>query len=347
MRKVSVIYPVRVNRFRTQADLVLQQATLIEKSELDFTGYFPPDETDQMVSFAENHLQQVEKILNNIDQVNSKVTFVQKPAHDSWEFLDPIHKHRSVARAFNFRSKWHASRGDYDAALHDAMQTIKLRTVFVDERTLLTRLVAVAIEGIGAYQVVPNIGKASDATVSDALAELLKIDETEVDVEVDYKNDWAFWLHTLNWLGRLDALCRETEHREGFSGTRNAAQRCQATRRQMIVMMALELYKRKHGELPVQLEALTLEFLQSVPVDPYNKSGVRCGLKYCRDGERYRLYSVGADGKDNGGLIEEGGYGVPNDETDLNFPEAVRQYLIEDQIDRKEALKELEDAETK
>ena len=46
MRKISVTYPVRLNRFQTQADLLLEQAILIEKNELDLTSYFPPDETD-------------------------------------------------------------------------------------------------------------------------------------------------------------------------------------------------------------------------------------------------------------------------------------------------------------
>ena len=345
MRKVSITHPVRLNRFQTQADLVLNQATLIEKSELDFTGYFPPDETDRMVSVAEKHLQQVEKIFKNIDQVDSKVTFVQKTTHDSWDFLGPVQKHRSIARALCFRSKWHASRGDYDAALNDAMQTVKLPMVIVDERTLVTRLISIAIEGIGAFQAAPHIDKASDATVAHALTELLEIEDAEVDVEIDYQNDWALWLHSLNWLGRLETLCGEAQHRENFDGTKkNAVKRCQATRRQLIVMMALELYKRKHGKLPGQLEALTPEFILSVPVDPYNNSGADRTLKYRRKGDSYLLYSLGLDGKDNGGCTEGGGYGVPCDETDLNFPVWVRQYLIEERNDRIEALKELEDA---
>ena len=347
MRKVSITYPVRLNRYRTQADLVFEQAILVEKSELDFTGYFPPDEADRMVATAENHLQLVEKILKNIDHVDSKVTFVQKPAHDSWDFLEPIYKHRELARAFDFRSKWHASHGNYDAALNDAMQTVKLPMVIVDERTHVTRLIAVAIEGIGAFQAAPNIDKASDVAVAHALTELLEIEETELDVEVDYQNDWALWLHSLNWLGRLDTLCGEAEHRENFDGIENAVQRCQATRRQLIVMMALELYQREHGKLPGQLKALVPEFIPAVPLDPFNDSGADGALNYRREGDSYLLYSLGFNGKDDGGCNHEFGYGSRNDETDLNFPEAVRQSLIEEQNDREEALKELEDAETK
>ena len=176
MRKASVTYPVRLNRFQTQSKLVLEQAALVEKSELDFYGNFPPDETDQMLAAVENQLQKVEEVYKNIDQVDSKVTFVQQPLHDSLDFHKPFHNIRSLARAFDFRSKWYASHGDYDAALNDAMQTAKLRMAVVDERTLITRLLATAIEGLGAYETARNIDKVSDVTLSNALAELLKLD---------------------------------------------------------------------------------------------------------------------------------------------------------------------------
>ena len=343
MRKASVTYPVRLNRFQAQTDLVLEQAALVEKSELDFYGNFPPDETDQMLAAVENQLQKVEEVYKNIDQVDSKVTFVQQPLHDSLDFHKPFHNIRSLARAFDFRSKWYASHGDYDAALNDAMQTAKLRMAVVDERTLVTRLISVAIEGIGVYRVAPNIGKASDVTLSNALAEMLKLDSTEVDVEVDYQNDWALQLHLHSWLGRLDALCGETGYREDFQSIKRAVKRHQATRRQLIVMMALELYKRKHGELPGQLKTLTPEFMPTVPLDPFNDSDTEGVLKYRRNGESYLLYSLGFNGKDDGGCNDELNYASPSDKTDLNFAAAVRQWEIDEQNDREDALNNLKE----
>ena len=111
--------------------------------------------------------------------------------------------------------------------------------------------------------------------------------------------------------------------------------------------MALELYQREHGKFPGRLKALVPEFIPAVPLDPFNHSGAEGGLKYRREGDSYLLYSLGFNGKDDDGCNHEFGYGSRNDETDLNFPEAVRQSLIEEQNDREEALKELEDAETK
>ena len=137
----------------------------------------------------------------------------------------------------------------------------------------------------------------------------------------------------------LDALCGETGYREHFQSIKRAVKRHQATRRQLIVMMALELYKRKHGELPGQLKTLTPEFMPTVPLDPFNDSDTEGVLKYRRDGESYLLYSLGFNGKDDGGCNDELAYESPSDKTDLNFAAAVRQWVIDEQNDRKQHLK--------
>jgi hypothetical protein len=66
------------------------------------------------------------------------------------------------------------------------------------------------------------------------------------------------------------------------------------------IACGLELHRRKQGEYPEQLEELSPEFLAVLPNDP-------CGgksFRYFRDEkEGYRLYSIGADERDDGGGI--------------------------------------------
>lgn len=345
-RKLSVTYPVRLNRLQTQADLALEQAVLLEKSELDFSRHFyPPDETDLMVSYIEKPLKRVKEILQDARNFDPEVTFVEQPLLNIWDSSRQISQFRTTARAFNFRSKWYESQGSYDSALNDGMQTMKLPRVFVDGRLLVNRLVAIAIEGMGAYRVAPIVGKASNMAISQALDELLELEEAEVDAVVDYRNDAALFWHSLNWLGRLGVLCAEVENQNNFqNNTLQAVYRCQATRRQLIVVMALELHNRKYHELPDRLEALTPEFLSEVPLDPFSEHGQSGSLRYRRDGGSYLLYSLGAGGDDNGGLNGES-YGAPNPGVDLNFPAAIRQNLLEEQNDREQARRELEDAQ--
>jgi hypothetical protein len=63
--------------------------------------------------------------------------------------------------------------------------------------------------------------------------------------------------------------------------------------------LAIERYEREHGEYPEKLESLVPRFLASIDVDPVSQ-GV---LGYRRDGEGrpYVLYSMGLDGRDDGG----------------------------------------------
>lgn len=69
------------------------------------------------------------------------------------------------------------------------------------------------------------------------------------------------------------------------------------------VAATLERYRHAHGEYPQQLAALVPTFIPALPNDLVSGGS----LIYKREGNSYRLYGVGWDGKDNGGVME-GGY---------------------------------------
>ena len=62
------------------------------------------------------------------------------------------------------------------------------------------------------------------------------------------------------------------------------------------VLFAIKCYKRKTGRLPDALDALVPEYIDKVPLDPYDGRPMR----YSR--EKKRVYSIGEDLKDVGGL---------------------------------------------
>lgn len=66
----------------------------------------------------------------------------------------------------------------------------------------------------------------------------------------------------------------------------------------LLVTLALRAYKLDHGAYPPALAALEPQYLRAVPADPFGLSGP---LRYTRTGAKYLLYSVGPDGKDDGG----------------------------------------------
>jgi hypothetical protein len=65
-----------------------------------------------------------------------------------------------------------------------------------------------------------------------------------------------------------------------------------------LAAIALRRFQLRHGQLPPSLEALVPEFLPAVPYDCMVGQPLRYRLK--ADGG-YVLYSVGEDGKDDGG----------------------------------------------
>ena len=66
----------------------------------------------------------------------------------------------------------------------------------------------------------------------------------------------------------------------------------------LLTMLALRAYRLDHGAGPPTLSALVPRYLPAVPADPFALSGP---LRFKRVGAKSLLYSVGPDGKDDGG----------------------------------------------
>jgi hypothetical protein len=67
--------------------------------------------------------------------------------------------------------------------------------------------------------------------------------------------------------------------------------------RLLMADLAVRLYQQEHERLPEQLSDLVRQYLAAVPIDPYSDKP----LIYRPDGKSFVLYSVGHDGRDDGG----------------------------------------------
>jgi type II secretory pathway pseudopilin PulG len=81
-----------------------------------------------------------------------------------------------------------------------------------------------------------------------------------------------------------------------------ADKRSRAVLRTMIAGLAAERYRLANGDFPASLQVLTPRFLTEVPSDPYDGAA----LRFRRLPDGIVIYSVGADDKDNGGLLGNG-----------------------------------------
>jgi hypothetical protein len=95
---------------------------------------------------------------------------------------------------------------------------------------------------------------------------------------------------------------------------------CQTQRHQLMLQVGLERFHRDHDCYPKTLTELTPKYMTAVPVDPYSKSEPSQPMRYLRgdDPNLYTLYSIGADGVDDGGALNDDLY-WDEESGDINF----------------------------
>ena len=79
---------------------------------------------------------------------------------------------------------------------------------------------------------------------------------------------------------------------------RSIAEKSRAGNRLLLTALALHAFQQENGHYPEKLDELRGKYLQEVPRDSFTANAP---LSYQRDGDNYRLYSIGPDGVDNGG----------------------------------------------
>lgn len=68
--------------------------------------------------------------------------------------------------------------------------------------------------------------------------------------------------------------------------------------RLLMLQLALRAYRLENGQYPSALNALAPHYLKTIPADPF---GAGEPMHYKRSGQKYILWSIGPDEKDNGG----------------------------------------------
>jgi hypothetical protein len=65
--------------------------------------------------------------------------------------------------------------------------------------------------------------------------------------------------------------------------------------------IAVERFRRREGRLPDSLEDLVPDFLEAVPMDPYDGQPIRFVIKK----DAYLIYICGRDREDGGGIEDD------------------------------------------
>ncbi len=86
-------------------------------------------------------------------------------------------------------------------------------------------------------------------------------------------------------------------------------------KRLLVVVLAVERFRLARGALPNTLDKLLLAYLEAVPQDPFDGQP----LRYKKLPKGYVVYSVGEDGKDDGGAERDANGRQFVEGTDITF----------------------------
>ncbi len=207
----------------------------------------------------------------------------------------------SAAQALVREAELAQQQKRYGDAARIGLENIRLGQAITRGGGLIAYLHGIAMEGKGDrsfYQALPKLDGNQCREMIAALGEVERQRERLDDVLYRGRvcaqrcGGWHGHLRLL-----LDQQVAPEDLRRMLATT--ARNRREAATRLLIVETALRAHQLERGAPPERLEQLIPEFLSELPVDPFDVGGRP--FRYRRSDDRYVLYSVGTDGKDNRG----------------------------------------------
>ena len=101
--------------------------------------------------------------------------------------------------------------------------------------------------------------------------------------------------------GNMDLHTMQSQSIANLSAVIRRVMAVEAARNMAITAIALKRYQLKYGSYPADLQAMVPEFLTAVPLDPMDPVDGQALRYHSKANGTYLLYSVGENGKDDGG----------------------------------------------
>lgn len=154
----------------------------------------------------------------------------------------------------------------------------------------------------------------STANARQVLTALRRFERELEPLEVILQREHVWEERALNWRSRLGRLRKQGVSLLGSGSSSRSLIPLKKLREfdqfrprshgLLAAEFAVRLFREDHGRLPRNLDELVPKYLDAVPLDPYSVSGQP--LVYRVTGDKYRLYTVWANGLDDGGKTGKG-----------------------------------------
>ena len=207
---------------------------------------------------------------------------------------------RTVARALFMEAELARREERYSDAARIAIDNVRLAHAASRGGILTNWLSGIAFEGMGYADLYRVIGQLTPADCLAYSHTLLELEADRESLDTILRRDRAFIEKAYRWPGHLLELLGDIVGKPWQDSVQTwIYSRYVATSRLLSTELALRAYAEEHSTPATRLNELLPEYLPEVPVDPFDPAGGP--LRYRPDGIDYLLYSVGADGDDDGG----------------------------------------------
>ncbi|NOZ40003.1 MAG: hypothetical protein GXP24_07240 [Planctomycetes bacterium] len=218
--------------------------------------------------------------------------------------MDAIQAMRSLARSTSGRGQLAVRENRIEDAVEDYLDNVRLGYAIRPDTLMVDALVGIAINGIGQHGLYELRAKL-DWDQSARIISLLQRFESECEpAEAFIHRDRVWEQHALGWHGHLTQILSnisDNSLRGSNEALRSALQTERAKSKLLCVELALLTFRGDQGNFPRKLDELVPKYLAVVPVDPFDlDSGP---LRYRREEDKYVLYSLGWNGRDDGGVL--------------------------------------------
>ena len=220
---------------------------------------------------------------------------------------------RSLSRAHTAALRQDIAEGNGIEAVSKGLATFRLGNECYRGGLLVEFLVGVAVQGVAVNdlrQVAQELPETREAIIAGLLPLLDKGEpiETVIRREEDYVDSSLRGLDGL--VMRLNFRTLQQLKAPAIKAAHQAAIRTKTQQRLFLLHLAVNLYHDRHGKWPEDLSDLAPDILPVVFEDSYSKSGFAYRVEGEGDDRGYQLYSVGSNGKDDGGTGDETGLGL-------------------------------------
>jgi hypothetical protein len=219
------------------------------------------------------------------------------------ETLDPF-KHcqwlRALARAFDAEGQLAKMNGRFDEALAANMDIVRVGAASRQGGAWVDGLVGIAISSLGMSRLFEIHKDLSAAQCRRAIDQLTALEASLEPFEIIDEREHVWSQHAFGWHGHVYQILDHASGGDVDRGIDAAFLREAAVWRLLIAQLALEAYQKDRGHLPKSWDEVTAAGLPPLMADPYDPDGT--SLRYRPSGKGYDLYSVGPNGRDEGGL---------------------------------------------